>query len=161
MIGCKLPYPKWPSFKKTILNITKRIANVEIQGAVERYSVKYVNLIKAPSYSEQISKIQMAIKLGPVEANDNPVNLQVHQKEDDIIHILTVIIGAEAKLADDKPVVGTIVDVDSIRNVNIPDVKTFVANLEPGLEQLRQKNKEMFFSCLTNTTIKEMGPVYE
>lgn len=161
VIGCILPYPKWPNFKNTILELTERIAKIEIQGTVERYSVKYINLIKAPSFSEQISKIKMAIKLGPVEANDNAVSLQVHQKEGDVIHILNAIIGAEVKLSDDTRVSGAIVDIDSIHNINIPDFRTFAASLEPGLEQLRQKNKEIFFGCLTNATIEEMEPAYE
>jgi uncharacterized protein (TIGR04255 family) len=161
VISCKLPYPKWPNFKATILDITKRIAKVGIGGKVERYSVKYVNLIQAPTLAEQISKIEMAITLGPVKVSADHVNLQVHRNEGDIVHILSVIIGAEGKLPDGKPFLGAVVDIDSIRNVSMLDFRAFAADLELDLEQLRQANKVMFFGCLTDTTIEELGPIYE
>lgn len=52
-------------------------------------------------------------------------------------------------------------DVDSIKNVNIPNFQVFVDSLEDELEGLKQSNKAKFFGCLTKETIKEMGPTYE
>ena len=161
VISCRLPYPKWPSFKKTILDVTKRIAKLGITGAVTRYSVKYVNLIRAQNLAEQTAKINMAITLGPVQVKADPVNLQVHRREDEILHILSVFVGAEVKLPEGEPVSGAVVDIDSIRDVNLPDFETFANVLEPGLEQLKQANKKMFFGCLTDSAIEAMGPVYE
>ena len=45
-ISCKLPYPKWTEFKKTILEVIGEIAMEGVVGNVERYSIKYVNLIE-------------------------------------------------------------------------------------------------------------------
>lgn len=161
VISCKLPYPKWPKFKAAILDITFKIAKVELGGRVARYSVKYVNLIQAPTFAEQVQKIRMDIKLGDVQVNDDHMSLQVHRKEGDIIHILSVVTGAQGQMPDGNLVFGALVDVDSIRAVNVPDFGTFAANLEPGLEKLRQANKAKFFGCLTDATIQEMRPVYE
>jgi uncharacterized protein (TIGR04255 family) len=161
IISCKLPYPKWEKFKAAILDLTARIGRVGASGKVERYSLKYVNLIQAPSLAEQIAKIKMSITLGEVEVNGDHTTLQVHRHEDGIIHILSVVIGAEGQMPDGKKVTGAVVDVDSIRNVEVADLTAFAATLEPGLEQLRQANKRKFFTCLTQATIDEMGPVYE
>lgn len=161
VISCKLPYPKWPNFKAAILDIMGRIVKVEIPGQVERYSVKYVNLIHAPTLAEQIAKIKMVIELGSLQVRADQVSLQVHHKEHDMLHILSVIIGAEGKLPDGKRVLGAVVDIDSIRTVNAPHFATFVGDLEPGVEELRQANKAKFFGCLTDATIKELGPIYE
>lgn len=161
VISCKLPYPKWPNFKATILDIVGRIAKVGIDGEVERYSVKYVNLIEAPTLAEQFSKIKMSIKLGAVEVDADQVNLKVHRREDDVVHILSVITGASRKQPDGNEVSGAVVDIDSIRNVKVPDFAAFAAELEPGLEKLRQANKAKFFGCLTDAAIEEMGPIYE
>lgn len=161
IISCKLPYPKWANFKATILDLTARIGKVGASGKVERYSLKYVNLIQAPSLSEQVAKIKMAITLGEVEVKGDLTTLQVHRHEEGIIHILSVVIGAEGQLPDGMKVTGAVVDVDSIRNVGVADFATFAASLEPGLEELRQANKRKFFTCLTQATIDEMGPIYE
>ena len=161
MISCKLPYKKWGHFKAAILELTTRIGKVGTSGKVERYSLKYVNLIQAQSLAEQVAKIKMSITLGEVEVKGDYTTLQVHRQEEGIIHILSVVIGAEGQMPDGKRVAGAVVDVDSIRNVDVADFATFAAGLEPGLEQLRQANKRKFFTCLTQATIDQMGPVYE
>lgn len=161
VISCKLPYPKWPNFKTTILDVTRRIARAEIAGKVERYSLKYVNLIEAPTLALQIEKIRMSIALGTVQVLADHVNMQVHRVEGDIVHILSVITGAKGNRPDGTELDGVVVDIDSIRNVALTDYSTLVADLEPKLEHLRQANKVKFFDCLSDATIKEMGPIYE
>ena len=161
IISCKLPYPGWPKFKATILDLTARIGKVGASGKVERYSLKYVNLIEAPSLAEQVAKIKMSITLGEVEVKGDHTTLQVHRHEDGIIHILSVVIGAEGKMPDGRKVNGSVVDIDSIKNVDVADLATFAAGLDSELEQLRHANKRKFFTCLRQTTIDEMGPVHE
>jgi uncharacterized protein (TIGR04255 family) len=160
LINCKLPYPKWKQFKAEILEIVARIAKLGVAGNVERYSLKYVNLIQAPTIAEQVSKINMSISLGDVKVSGDHANVQVHHKEDGIIHILSVVVGAQANLADGQVIFGTIVDIDSIRELAPVDFASFEKSLEPGLQHLRQANKQKFFACLTAQAIQEMGPIY-
>ena len=161
VISCKLPYPKWPNFKSTILDICNHIAKVGIGGEVERFSLKYVNLIKAPTQAEQIQKIKMAVTLGEIEIIEDHINLQVHRVENNMIHIISVINGATGKFPDGNEVFGVIVDIDSIRNVEAISLEKFARNFEPDLETLRQANKVKFFGCLTQATIDSMEPRYE
>lgn len=160
-ISCKLPYPKWPAFKEAILEITGQIAASGVHGRVDRYSLKYVNIIEAQSIEDQINKINLSISLGHIDVNNEYFNLQVHRTEGDIIHIMTVVSGAQAKLYDGRLVSGIVVDIDSIRNVNFTDFPSFVSSLAQGVEELRQSNKVRFFDCLTDGAIDEMGPSYE
>lgn len=161
IIGCKLPYPKWPKFKEAILGTVAKVADVGIAGPVERYSIKYVNLIQAPSFAAQIAKINMAVRVGDVEAMDDHLSVQVHRKEGDILHIVSVVTGAQGMMANKKMIFGAVVDIDSIRIGHFPDLNTFSRSLEPAVEGLRQANKVKFFSCLKEETIKEMGPRYD
>lgn len=161
IVACKLPYPKWPAFKDAILSVVAKVAQVGIEGSVERYSVKYVNLIQASTLSAQITKINMAVRVGDVEAQDDHLSVQVHRNEGDTLHIMSVVTGAQGKMADGNTVFGAIVDIDSIRTTHFSDFEAFSAELEPAIESLRQSNKEKFFNCLTETTIKEMGPSYD
>ena len=160
IVSCKLPYPKWPNFKPTILDVITRLGKVGLSGVVERYSVKYVNLIQAPTHQEQINRISMNIRLGDLEVLSEQVTLQVHRREEDVIHILSIATGANGQI-NGQAVSGVLVDIDSIRNVNVPSIRAFANGLEEELESLRQSNKEKFFSCLTEETIAEMGPTYE
>lgn len=161
IVGCKLPYPKWAVFKEQILKLTNLVAELGLTNEVERFSIKYVNLISAPNFTEQIAKVDIALRIGALEVLDNHMNLQVHHHENDIVHIITVISGASAKLPNGKTAQGIVVDVDSIRNIKPMAFGKFVEGLESELETLRQANKAKFFGCLRTETIDEMGPKYE
>ena len=160
VISCKLPYPKWPNFRSKILDATSMIADAGVVGKVERFSVKYVNLIRGNSLAEQIVKVDVAIRIGSLEVRDDHINMQVHHVEDDTIHILTVITDAHGKMPDGSEAQGVVVDIDSIRNIQPVEFKDFAAGLEPELEKLRQSNKIKFFGCLKQETIDKMGPFY-
>jgi uncharacterized protein (TIGR04255 family) len=161
IISCKMPYPKWPSFKKNILEIADVIAGVGVAGNVERFSVKYVNLIEAPTIAAQIAKINLKIRIGGLEVNADHLDMKVHHVEGDTIHIVTVITGANGRMSDGREASGVVVDIDSIRNIQPMPFDTFARGLEPQIEKLRQSNKVRFFDCLKQETVNEMGPVYE
>jgi uncharacterized protein (TIGR04255 family) len=161
VIGCKLPYPKWPAFKAAILDIVTKVAQVGIIGPVERYSVKYINIIQAPTLAAQIAKINIAVRVGDVEAKEDHLSIQVHSNEGETLHIMSVMTGAYAGMLNGSTVFGAIVDIDSIRTATFPDFGIFAANLELAVESLRQENKMKFFSCLTEAAIQEMGPKYD
>lgn len=161
VIACKLPYPKWSNFKEAILKIVEMVDQVGIPGPVERYSIKYVNLIQGPTLADQISKINLTVRVGEVDAKDDHLSVQVHRREGDTLHIISVVTGARGKLANGEIVFGAVVDVDSIRATSFSDFGSFAAKLEPAVETLRQANKLKFFNCLTEETISEMGPKYD
>jgi uncharacterized protein (TIGR04255 family) len=160
-IGCKLPYPKWPRFKQVILDIVQKASSISPSGNVERYSIKYVNIIQARGLAEQIGKIDMSIKVGEVQAESDNLSVQVQRQEGDTLHILSVVTGAQASLQDGRVIEGTVVDIDSIRSVNFPDLASFMFELGTAIETLRLSNKQKFFSCLTAAAVKEMGPSYD
>ena len=162
IISCKLPYPGWPNFRAKILEIVDLIADVGVAGKVERFSIKYVNLIEAPSLAEQSAKINLTLHIGELEeVGDSQINMKVHYVEDDALHILTVITGAGAKMSDGREAFGVVIDIDSIQNVKPIPFNGFAQVLMGRLEVLRQSNKAHFFSCLKQETIVEMCPVYE
>lgn len=161
IISCKLPYPKWPNFKSKILEVVALIADVGVAGNVERFSVKYVNLIEARSLAEQIAKIDLTLRIGALEVNDDHLDMKVHHIEGDTIHILTVITGANARMPDGRESFGVVVDIDSIRDIQPIPFAEFSDGLEDQLETLRQSNKVHFFGCLRQETVDEMGPIYE
>lgn len=160
VVSCALPYPKWAAFKDVILDVMESIAKMDIAGSVERYSLKYVNLLQAPGYAEQIDKVDMSIRLGELNLGEEHVSLQAHKRDGDVVHLLSIITGANGELSG-EPVSGVLVDIDSICDKGFATVPEFRDDLERDLESLRQSNKQMFFNCLKANTISEMGPTYE
>lgn len=160
-VGCKLPYPKWAQFKINILNLMRNIGDFGVLGRVERYSLKYTNLIEAPTVLEQIGKIDLEMRLGDLTIKDENIDIKLHQIDGDTIHILTVITSALTKLQDGTEKFGAIVDVDSIVNIIPCGFDVFIESLDTKVERLRQLNKKRFFASLKQETIDEMGPSYE
>lgn len=161
IINCKLPYPKWAAFRSAIIDVVEKVAAVDITGSVERYSLKYTNLVEAESPIGQIAKIDMSVRLGDLDVLADDFSLQVRRQERDILHIISITTGAEGQMPDGRQVRGVVVDVDSIRLVTQPSIAGFAAGLGPSLEELRIANKKRFFECLKQETIDEMGPIYE
>jgi uncharacterized protein (TIGR04255 family) len=160
VISCKLPYPKWAGFKAAILDINEKVAQIGLSGSVERYSIKYVNIIPGATIAEQLSRINFNLRIGAIEASDDHVSVQMHHNEDSALHILSVVTGASGELADGTQVAGVVVDVDTIRFADFADFEGFSQSLEADIETLRLANKTKFFSCLTDEAINEMGPTY-
>ena len=161
VIICKLPYPKWPSFKDAIIEIMSHIAVLKLEGSVERYSLKYINIIDAGDFADQIGKISMDVQLGGIDVTKQQISLQVHDEVEDIVHIYSIVTGAQARSSGGQQFSGVLVDIDSIRKVDVPNLSEFAADLESGLDELRKENKQRFFNCLKDTTIEELGAIYE
>lgn len=160
-VTCKLPYPKWPAFKAKILEILEIVKQIGLPGRVDRYSLKYVNLIAGGSTPEQIGKINGQFKLGNIEVTDDNIALRIERRENDVLHILSIATGAQANLADGRFLEGLMVDIDSVREATFPNYDAFAGSVENGIEELRQANKEKFFGCLTPEAINGMEPEYE
>lgn len=160
-VSCKLPYMGWERFKAGILEIIDLVKNINVIGPVERYSVKYVNLIQAPNISDQIEQVRMTIDIAGQKIKDENTTLRVEQREDEILHIIQIITGAQVIRQNQESVFGTVLDIDSIKVVNAPDFVGFCDTLPEDLEVLRQSNKRKFFSCLTSEAIDKRGPLYE
>jgi len=143
-LTCKLPYPKWPAFKAKIIEILELVAQIGLPGRVDRYSLKYVNMIEGGSTHDQIRKINGQIKLGDIEVTDDNLALRIERREADILHILSIVTGTQAVLADGRMLEGLIVDIDSIREVTFPDFCAFADNVESGVENLRQAPLEQW-----------------
>jgi len=162
IINCKMPYPKWENFKKAILDTISYVGELKgLQGKVERFSLKYTNLLKAENNSEQTSKINMAIRVGNIDVSDEETSLTVHRKEEGLLHIITVAIGAKAQWLDKPPEHGAILSLDTIKWIDPNSSYDFSKIIGTELESLKQANKRLFFSMLTGAAIDEMEPKYE
>jgi uncharacterized protein (TIGR04255 family) len=161
VLGCRLPYKGWADFKPTILSVLSKASELGMLGTAERYALKYVNLLPYGNVAEQVEKVKLQLSIGEIVLRDQPVAIRLEERERDIIHIIQVIAGAEGTLPTGERISGIVVDADSIRQGFSIPFAHFPSGLADGLEELRQANKRMFFSCLTDAAIVDMEPRYE
>jgi len=160
ILACKLPYPKWPDFKSSILRLVNEISKIGSDYQVERYSLKYVNVIPSENIADQIKKIRLDISIGDIEVKEEHLSLEVHRREEDYLHIMTIVTGAQGQIIGGNTFRGVVVDIDSIAEIALTDFNSFNDKMSQNIESLRQANKAKFFACLTEQTIEEMGPTY-
>lgn len=160
-VGCKIPYPGWEKFKNTIIGIVKILSEVEIIEDIQRYSMKYIDLIPFSNLKEQVSSVNLHIKLGQHVLEKEVFNLRIEIPQDEFINTVQILSSALVTTDDKTTKQGLIVDVDTICNVSKQLFKDFILGLENNLDIIHQKNKEVFFSCITSETLAFLEPTYE
>lgn len=157
-LSCRRPYSGWKRFSKDIRSIITIIRNTDLTDRLERFSLKYIDLIEL-SQPPSLDCLNLEIKMGGYKIDTRPVQLHTEIKEGDLIHIIQIASPAEASIPGEPGrSLGALLDIDSIRpmkeNESWPDV-------ESHLDEVHVSSKKMFFNLLTPETIDMLGPEYE
>lgn len=160
-VGCKLPYPGWAEFKPAILNIVNLVREIGVIQTVQRFSMKYVDLIPSADIEDQISRINISVMLGKHSLKKEIFSLRVEIPRDGILNAVQIQSAAVATLQDGSTTEGVVVDIDTIANVDNHEFETWLKDLPEQLESLHAMNKSMFFECLHQEAINALEPVYE
>jgi uncharacterized protein (TIGR04255 family) len=152
-----VPYQGWRDFKKAIMEIVQHLQACGFIKKIERYSLKYVDLIEASTTEQQLALIKLDMKLGDYDVKDNPLNLRVELSKNSFLHVVEII--SNTILADEsKPKNGILVNIDSIANNPLED---FWESLSDNLELIHKANKELFFNFLKEETLISLEPSYD
>lgn len=160
VIGCKFPYPGWANFKTSILKIVSIVKKVKIIQSIQRFSMKYIDILPSVDLSEQISMINMSISIGENMEKGN-FSLRVEIPDDRFIHLVGIISSARVRLQDNSEREGIVIDIDTVSNMQAQDFNLWTEQLSENLEIIHTANKKMFFKCLHPKTITALEPVYE
>ena len=150
-------YPGWIEFKKSIMEVMEILRETAIIKSVERYSVKYVNIIPSDNIEEQVSMINFSIKLANHQLVKEAFQLRIEIHEENLINVVSVLSSAEVVLPNNTIKKGIIIDIDTIF---IIDNKPLDAIFE-SFENTRRINKIKFFDCLNQCAIDSLEPIYE
>jgi uncharacterized protein (TIGR04255 family) len=160
IVACSLPYPGWAKFKSAILDAVRTVLGTGLVERIERYSVKYVDLISLPSLVEQIKALNWDVRLGGHKLSAEVATLRVEVARDGFTQLIGVQTGAVVAFKQGGTSSGVLIDVDTICKVDSGDVAAFDQSLSDGLESMHASNKEIFFECLSNEMIRHLEPTY-
>ena len=158
---CKLPYPGWGIFKAAILQIVLAMSRCGIVQLIERFSLKYIDIIDLQGVCRPTSLVNLSLMLGNHTLEGETFALRIEIPDNDLIHAINVASYAKAKLQDGSIKEGLILDIDSIYNTNNVDFAGWISDLEQKLDYLHQANKEVFFDCLRDEAVKMLEPIYD
>ena len=160
-IGIKPPYSGWGKFQPAIVKVMEIIKDSCIIGSIERFSLKYIDLIPSTNIKDQVSFINSDITLAGHKLEKEAFQLRIEIPKDNFINAVHVISSAKAIMSTGECLEGLVVDVDTISNQRFPTIDDFLIDFGEKLSAIHSVNKEIFFDCLTDSTIESLGPIYE
>ncbi len=159
-VGAAIPYQGWNSFKPTILEAVSTLKDSKIVTNIERFSLKYVDLIKEVSLADQLAALKLELSVGGNRILKDPLQLRVEMKLDGFTQVLQCLTNAQAHYEGKITAPGLIIDVDSIASCDGVDMSQFYSELPEKLESLHLSNKKVFFSTITDAALNKLGPTY-
>lgn len=160
-VGFKHPYPGWNSFKPAIIKVMDVLKEAKVIKSVERYSLKYIDLLPATGLREQVSFVNFDVTLAGHKLEDEAFQIRLEIPRDGFIHAVQVVSSATATLHTGETRQGLIVDVDTIANQQGEAFEDLLSGFSDKLDAIHQANKKVFFDCLKPQTIKTLEPEYE
>lgn len=157
-VTCSSPYEGWINFKEVILEITEYLEKCGLLAKIERYSLKYVDLIEAESTAEQLDMIDLDLKLGTQQVKEDAVNIRVELPRKSFLHAVQIMSNSVLEENGKQTKKGILLGIDSIANDPSAD---FWRSLPDNLEAIHTANKELFFEFLKDKTIRSLEPIYE
>lgn len=160
-LGCNFPYQGWHSFKQAILEASAVLRDSGFVDSIQRYSLKYVDLVERNSLSDQLASINFSIEVGGHHIKHENTQLRVEIPREDLLHVVQVISNVTAVSANGIKRYGVVVDVDTHADAASLKIDDFWTHLSSNLDAIHLANKKMFFDCLTPQTLTELEPIYE
>lgn len=161
VVGCKLPYPGWEKFKAAIMNILGILSELPSIKTVNRYSIKYIDMIPGESLEVQAKLVDLELSLGKLKHTNERFNIRLDFEDGEFLHILNLVSGATADIINSGKRTGLVIDSDSLKNVANQPFGEWFEQLSPALDQLHAANKKLFFDCLSEDGLNGLGPHYE
>ncbi|CZH22141.1 Uncharacterised protein [Legionella pneumophila] len=157
-ITTNIPYPGWDNFKATIMELAEYLENSKLISKVERYSLKYVDILEAEKTQEQLDLIKFQIQLGDYDIKKEPINLRIELSENHFLHVVQIISNSILEERGKTIKKGLLINIDSL--VNNP-TNNFWNSLSESLEEIHTASKNLFFNFLKKETITSLEPIYE
>lgn len=158
-VSNRRPYLGWADFKSMILSILSVLEREALVKEVERFSLKYSNVIEAKDVNdirEQNSFIRLKAQLGGHDLTSQLTIIRTEVRTKGYINIVEIAPTTKIRISKDVQVGGLMASVDTIHN-NPP---AFFGNRESLLDAAHEMEKEIYFGILTQETIDRHGPIY-
>jgi len=153
-------YPGWPKFKSAIMKVMDATIRSGIVTKIQRYSIKYIDVIEFGA-GRPAGGLDLSLSIGAHKLQGEVAHIRVEVHDSPYIHIIQAITTAEAALVGGERRRGSLIDIDTISTDpdSVPD--GFMKSLAENLDIIHTKNKRVFFECLTEQTLQDLGPIYE
>lgn len=155
-VSVGFPYEGWEVFKPRLLEALGVLRESTLATDIERYSMKFTNLLEAP-VGEQLRLIQLRAEIGGVPASEFGFRLRSELNDEMFIRIIEISTGVEAQAPSLVRKHGLMLTIDCIRETKN---SSFWQDADKKVDEVHQEAKRLFFGLITESTLKSFGPEY-
>lgn len=155
-INQKYPYEGWHVFRENIQELIGTLQAINMVEKVERYSLKYVNVISVPE-NHQISSLNTRFELASQAVPEKGFQFRTEFESAPWVSIVQIVTNASVKTKLEGTRRGLLVEVDTIR---MKEPEALFSDVPNCLEDAHDNIKELFVSLLTPETLRNLEPVW-
>jgi uncharacterized protein (TIGR04255 family) len=154
-VSALTPYQGWDEFRPRIDSFLKVLDESKLVHNVERFSLKFVNVISSTSTS-QLHLLNLELAIGGVKPSDSGFQLRTELNDADLVRIIEIRPHAVAKLRS-KNITGLMLSIDCIQKT--PGASISDLHLTT-IEKVHLDLKQLFFGLITPATLSSLEPHY-
>jgi uncharacterized protein (TIGR04255 family) len=159
-VNCKFPYPGWSKLRIAILEIVNVLKKVQIITGVERYSLKYIDLVDVPVGNPPISVTNLSLSVATCRVSLEQFQVKVDLLVDGFLNSLQIISSAKVMLNNGTTKDGLVIDVDTIGDLQNISLDELLSGFSDRLDLIHDVNKKIFFDCLSSEGLELLEPIY-
>jgi uncharacterized protein (TIGR04255 family) len=156
-ISQSAPYEGWAAFRGDISVLLDVVQSTELIDKIERYSLKYVNIIAAVGDSQLLPLLRARFEIGDKPVPERGFRFRSEFENAEFTTILEIVTGAAAKNAK-PPRQGLLVQVDTIR---MRSPEGLFESKQGRLDELHGIVESLFFNLIGVKTLEALEPVWE
>ncbi len=156
MLNTQRPYVGWEAFRPVILELVGLVREFKVVSKLERFSLKYSNLLQAADAKERYELTDFAGHLGKVDLARSLTQVRTEFDESGFRHIVELIGSAVVKNAKGESREGVYLAIDTI----CLDADGFFENPQKQLDAAHATEKAIFYSVLTDFAVQLFKPVW-
>ncbi|EHF7627513.1 TIGR04255 family protein [Salmonella enterica] len=156
-------YKGWTHFKDMILKVLVELDKLSLNNNFSRYSIKYVDFFEAKETNNLFPKLNIDVSMAGESMSSYPLSLRLDKPDQEFDSIIQVVSHALVFSGGDTyNRHGLILDIDTVKKISDEkEILAFNQDRHSALDKLHKCNKITFFSCIRESTLEELGPVYE
>jgi len=159
-VSCGKNYPGWEVFRADIEKVFRIAAASQIIRSITRFSLKYVDLIPSGNL-EKAGGFDISMRLGELTLDRQNTVIRMEVVDAPFLHVVNAMTAVDAVQEGAPPVRGSLIDVDTLHLAPPSSVLEFLELLAHNLNEAHERNKRMFFECLTQETLDRLKPSYD
>jgi uncharacterized protein (TIGR04255 family) len=156
-IACGKPYVGWEKFRELIDKVLQSLNKTGMVKQVERFSVKYVNILEAKDRDAQYGLLNLKSTLAQFDLTKHASIFRTEIIVNNLINIIEISPDINVEIPEGKKARGLMLAIDTIHNVG----NEFWKDSSKIIDNVHDTEKAFFYDILKPEAIESFGPVWE